>query len=131
MKKLMKILVEITADAACAVLYFIKSNLTVFATTLNLLLPYMMYFIGQYVSLNREQVAVGGEIFVPTVFVIIIYYLRSTANKLGKGITIPVPDKRFTEVDDEGEVSIANRRLQEMILYVADLEDWLERKGLL
>ena len=57
--------------------------------------------------------------------------LRSYANKIGKGTTIPVPDKRFTEVDDYGEVSIPNNRIQELILYLADLEDWLERKGLL
>ena len=37
----------------------------------------------------------------------------------------------FTEVDDYGEVSIPNNRIQELILYLADLEDWLERKGLL
>ena len=33
--------------------------------------------------------------------------------------------------DDYGEVSIPNNRIQELILYLADLEDWLERKGLL
>lgn len=45
---------------------------------------------------------------------------------------IPVPNERFTVVDEDNDmVSIDNDRLQEMLLYVADLEDTLERKGVL
>lgn len=131
MKRTWKILVEVTLDALCAFAYFIKSNLITFANILNLIIPYVMYFIGQYVATTRNEVAVGGELFVPLVFIVVIYYLRSTANKMGKGHTIPLPDKRFTQVDEDGEVSIENRRIQELILYLADLEDWMERKGLL
>ena len=131
MKRVFKILVEITYETFCGFGYFIKSNLVTFANFLNLIAPYVMYFIGQQVMFNRGGFAVGGEIFVPLVFVVIIYYLKSTANKMRKGITIPVPEKRFTSVDDDGEVTIENRRIQELILYLADLEDWMERKGIL
>lgn len=131
MRKLLRILVEVTADILCNFVYFIKNNLTNFANVLNLIIPYAMYFIGQYVAFNRGNISVGYEICTPLVFVIIIYYLRSTANKMGKGITIPIPDKRFTNVDDDGEVSVEHKRIQELLLYTADLEDWLERKGLL
>lgn len=131
MKKLFRILVEITSDAICGFAYFIESNLMGFAKILDLILPYLMYLIGQYVALDRRAFATGGELFIPMIFVVITYYLKSSANKLGKGITVPVPEKRFTQVDDDGEVNIENRRVQELILYVADLEDWLERKGLL
>lgn len=131
MKKILRIIIEITVEAICSVGYFIKSNLRSFATILNIALPYVMYFIGQYVVADRKEIAVGGELFVPILFIVLIYYLKSTANKLGKGTTIPVPDKRFTKIEDDGEVTIENRRVQELILYLADLEDWLERKGLL
>lgn len=131
MKKVLKILVEITCEAFCSFAYFIKSNLINFANILNLIIPYVMYFIGQYVANSRNEIAAGGELFVPLVFIVLIYYLRSTANKMGKGNTIPLPDKRFTQVDEDGEVSIENRRIQELILYLADLEDWMERKGML
>lgn len=131
MKKFLRILIEITLEALYSVGYFIKSNLRNFATILNIALPYVMYFIGQYVATDRDKIAVGGELFVPILFIILIFYFKSTANKLGKGTTIPLPDKRFTKVDDDGEVSIENKRVQELILYLADLEDWLERKGLL
>lgn len=131
MKRFFSIMGAIIIDVVRAVDYFITSNLRNFAWILNFILPYLMYIIGQNVCATRGYLGVGGELFLPVVFCVITYVLRSYANKIGKGTTIPVPDKRFTEVDDDGEVSIPNNRIQELILYLADLEDWLERKGLL
>ena len=131
MKRFLKVIIGVTLDAIEKVLIFIENNLKNFANILKIVLPYLMYFIGQSVFKSRGYFAVGGEIFIPLIFGIVIYYIRSFANKIGKGITIPVPDERFTEVDEDGEVNVQNSRLQEMILYLADLEDWLERKGLL
>ena len=131
MKRFLRITLAIIIDAVRAVNYFITSNLRNFAWLLNFILPYLMYLVGQNVCASRGYLAVGGELLIPIIFCVITYYLRSYANKIGKGTTIPVPDKRFTEVDDDGEVSIPSNRIQELILYLADLEDWLERKGLL
>lgn len=131
MAKLFNIILEVTADTLNNFVYFVKNNLTNFANILNLIIPYVMYFVGQYVVLSRDSITIGWEICTPIVFIVVIYYLRSAANKIGKGITIPIPDKRFTQVDDDGEVSIEHNRVQELLLYTADLEDWLERKGLL
>lgn len=131
MARIFNIIIEITIDTLVNVAYFVKNNLVNFANILSLILPYVMYFVGQYIASNRGGISVGWEICIPIVFVVTIYYLRSTANKLGKGITIPIPDKRFTQVDDDGEVSVEHKRVQELLLYTADLEDWLERKGLL
>lgn len=131
MKKFFIISLSILFDMLCCVKHFVENNMRNFAKLLNFLLPYVMYLIGQYVYSTRGNTAVGSEIFIPVFVCIIIYFIRSFANKIGKGTTIPVPGKRFTEEDEDGEVSIENRRLQELILYVADLEDWLERKGLL
>lgn len=129
--KFFKIIWSIIVDLCCAFGCFIENNLRNFARMLNLILPYLMYIVGQYVCTEREKITFGGEIFIPICFCMIIYFIRSYANKIGKGITIPVPEKRFTEVDEYGEVSIENNRVQELILYLADLEDWLERKGML
>ena len=132
MKRFLRITLAIILDAVQAIHYFIINNLRNFAWILNFILPYAMYVIGQSVCEERGRIAFGGELFIPVVFCMITYVLRSYANKLGKGTTIPVPDKRFTEVDEEsGEVNVRNDRVQELILYLADLEDWLERKGLL
>lgn len=56
--------------------------------------------------------------------------LQMLANKKGRGNEIPVPADRFTEVSDDGEISVNSNRLQEMLVYMADLEDWMERKGI-
>lgn len=132
MNKLFNIVYDATVEAIAAIIMFITDNLMNIVRILNLILPYFMYVIGKATLEARGDYTVGGEIFIPIMVVIINYYLKSTANKLGKGITVPVPTKRFTEVDDEnGEVSVENDRLHELLLYVADLEDWLERKGIL
>ena len=131
MKRFLRITLAIILDVVQAIHYFITNNLRNFARILSFILPYVMYVIGQNVCAERGKIAFGGELFIPILFCVITYYIRSYANKIGKGTTIPVPDKRFTEVDDYGEVSIPNNRIQELILYLADLEDWLERKGLL
>lgn len=132
MRKLLRFTLEIILDVLRGIAYFLKQNLRNFAAILNLLLPFIMYFIGQWCVSFRGGIAVGGEIAIPIVVCVIVYYLKSLANKYGKGSYIPVPEKRFTEVDEEsGEVNVRNDRVQELILYLANLEDWLERKGLL
>lgn len=131
MKKFLRIILEIIAEATKGISLFITNNLRNFANMLMLIAPYLMLFVGQVVYEERGYISVGGELFIPILFLIVIYIIRSFANKIGKGITIPVPSKRFTKVDKDGEVNIRHDRLQELILYIADLEDWLERKGLL
>lgn len=127
----MRIILEIIIDTLQNIAYFIKSNLRNLAMILNISLPYAMYIIGQYVCDQRGKKDIGFEILIPLCVSIIIYFIRSYANKIRKGTTLPLPDKRFTEVDDDGEVTVENSRIQELLLYIADLEDWLERKGLM
>lgn len=129
--KFYKIFAEIIIETFQNIKYFLDNNLMMFANVLNLILPYITYVVGQYVANDRGYIGIGGEIFLPLAFVIIIYFMKSAANKMGKGITIPVPDKRFTEIDEYGEVTIEYNRVQELILYMADLEDWMKRKGML
>lgn len=131
MRKFFCILRDIIADATAALVYFVKSNLMNFANILSIICAYVMYFLGQRVVEFRGKFGVGGEIFIPLAFAVLIYIIRQFANKVGKGVTIPVPQKRFTSTDEDDEVSIEQNRLQELILYIADVEDWLERHGLL
>ena len=131
MKNVLELIVEITNETIANIGYFLKSNLRNSVEIAEAALPFITYFLGQAVAIDRGYIAIGGEIVIPIAFLVLGFYAKSIANKLGKGMTIPLPDKRFTNVDDDGEVSIENKRIQELILYLADLEDWLERKGLL
>lgn len=130
MKRFLRITLEIFLDVIQAIVYFIINNLRNIAWLIDLLVPYVMYFVAYRAYDARGEFAIGGELFIPVVMCIVTYFIRSLANKIGKGYSIPVPRERFTEVDDDGEVSVRHDRLQEMLLYMADLEDWLERKGI-
>lgn len=134
--KLMRILYEVALDAFNGFVYFIKNNLINFANVLSIILPFAMYIVGQFAAINNyaldeKRIIIDVEIYIPIITLFIVYCLKSIANKIGKGITVPIPDKRFTQVDDDGEVSIEHNRLQELLLYTADLEDWFEKKGLI
>lgn len=111
--------------------YFLRNNLRGFAMILEFLSPYILYALVVYLYSVRGKLVVGSEVFVPPVLFLLTNLLRSAANKVGKGYTLPKPRKRFTVVEDDGEVTVERKRLEEMMLYVADLEDWMERKGLL
>lgn len=119
---------DITMDVWYEVVYFVQMNMRYVAALAEIALPYGMYVLGQSVALSRGSIEVGGEIFIPILCTVVIHYIKEFANKSGKGNTIPIPAKRFTEVDDDGEVSVDNKRLQELLLYVADLEDYMTRK---
>lgn len=93
--------------------------------------PFVMLLLGEYTYANRGYWAIGGEVILPFVFVIAGFMLKSYARVSSTDHSdIPVPYDRFTEVDyDSGQVDVESRRLQEMILYMADLEDWFYRNG--
>lgn len=90
-----------------------------------------MWYIGIKTYISRGYFAIGGELFIPIVVFLISWFLKSFADKIGKGEAPPVPSERFTTEDGDGEVSCEYSRLQEMLLFVNDYEKWLERKGLL
>lgn len=131
MSRMFEIISEILIDALHTISYFLTSNMRNFANILTISCPYLMFFLGQYIQTGSLDFVYSGELIIPLVFTLLAYFLHSAANKTGKGNACPVPHRRFTTVDDDGEVSIENSRLQELLLYMADLEDWMERKNIL
>lgn len=122
------IMFAIVVELFCMILDVIGRNLRNLALLLQIGLPYLMWYLGAYLYEERGEFAVGRELFIPLFVFLVIYFVGSFANHIGKGERIPVPEKRFTEVDD-GEVSVPVSRQDEMLFYLADLEDYLERKG--
>lgn len=119
------IFVSITMESLRAVGKTIKDNLRNFVVFLIVVLPYVMYYIGRHSSGS------GAELLIPVIVFIAAFYINGFANKIGKGSTVPVPVKRFTQSREDGEATVDTARVHELILYVSNLEDWLERKGLL
>ena len=131
MNRALNVMKEIVIDLFYIMTNFFVSNMKNFANVLTVSCPYVMYFIGQYIYTDDLKFIYGYELAIPIAIVLITYFLHSAANKTGKGNMCPVPFKRFTKVSEDGEVSIEYGRLQELLLYVADVEYWLERKGIL
>lgn len=103
----------------------LKNGIPIFSIILKASIPYMMYYFGKYEP-NKMY-----WLFLPMIVWFVTIVFDRLAEKTGKGKNIPVPAKRFTEEDSDGEVSIEQSRLQEMILYVNDVENYLERHHLM
>lgn len=123
--KFIRITKEILIDAYFTIIYVAEKNINNLSNILLFCLPYIMYFLG------KGKIEINKYMIIPVVMFLIIMFLKTYANKIGKGSTIPIPERRFTEVDEDGEVSVEVSRTQELLLWTADVEDWLHRKGLL
>lgn len=130
MKRMLKITIEVFADVIHEIMWVLGGCLYPAAVVFEIILPYAMLFIGVQCYEMREGFEAGGEMFLPVVVLFGIDFLKRCANKIGRGDDVPIPERRFTEIDTDGEVSIESDRLQELILYIGNLEDWIERKGL-
>lgn len=122
---------SITYEAWCTIRYIAVSSVYNVAVAISAVLPYAMCVLGQYAALQRGYIGFGGELFIPIIVGIVTYYMKAFGNRANKGSRVPIPVKRFTTVDEDGEVSIEQSRLNELLLYTADLEDWLEKRGML
>lgn len=130
-KRFVKILKAVIGEMLSAIVYVLSISIYPISKLIIIFLPYLMCFIGVEMYKVRGHFAIGGEVFIPIVLFLISWFLKSFADKIGKGEAPPVPNERFTSEDSEGEVSCEYSRLQEMLLFVNDYEKWLERKGLL
>ena len=99
-------------------------------------LPMLVLYFIPYVIIASAlftgcSAIVSMNMFWLTVLVQSVCFITSKYLKYNKvkDTGFPVPVKRFTSESGDGEVSIEKNRLQEMILYVSEVEDWLEYSG--
>lgn len=107
--------------------YFVKSNLYAAAAFLGFMMPLLCFAVAKM----SFPVPIVLQVILIACVQFALYCAKWYASKIGKGRSIPVPMKRFTQVSEDGEVSVETGRIQEMLLYVADVEDYLERHGMI
>ena len=91
--------------------------------------PFIALMLGQIEYERRGYAAIGGEVVLIAFLLIVAFAMRSASRVSGNSTyTLPVPAERFTEVDYE-MVSVEKERLNDLMLYMADLEDWFEDNG--
>jgi hypothetical protein len=106
-----------------------RNHLNFFSKLILFLSPYTTAALALQSYIERGYVAFGGEYLFPVAAYAAAWFLARLADKEGRGEDVPTPRKRFTETDQYGGVNVEYARLQELILYMGDLEDWLERHG--
>lgn len=107
------------------------SNMYNAALLIEYILPIAMFIVGSFRGSEDMLINIVLCILAVTIVKAFTYFIKQVANRMGKGSTVPIPSKRFTQVDADGEVSIPTERVQELILYVGDLEDWFEKHGMI
>lgn len=73
---------------------------------------------------------IGGTIAIAVILEFLCYIFYELSKFYGAEATeFPVPSSRFTTVDKDGMVSVDKSRIQEMIVYVGEVEDYLSDMG--
>lgn len=127
--KLLRFFFDATREFVYEAAFFLRNAMRGIICLYEVLLPVGCVYLGQLSVVQRGSVAAGGEYLVPIAGCIILYYMKYLAKRTNSGDDLPVPAERFTSVSDDGEVSVDKSRLPEMLLYVGEVEDYLERKG--
>lgn len=114
-----------------SVVSWFQNNTRSFANVLTLFGPMVFLVIG-VMSIRfgwESDLAVVILFSAALLWAAFTFFLRGYADRKNKGDSVPLPRERFTQVHEDGQVDVEYSRLQEMMLYVADVEDWAERKG--
>lgn len=127
----MKVIIRTFKRIGINIMSFIRYNIGHIGTLIIILTPFVCLWAGiHYGALRGNGIYVGYESLIPFAGLILGGILRALANTMGTGTQVPIARTRFTHEDRKtGEVQVDQARLQEMILYVADVEDWIERQG--
>jgi hypothetical protein len=128
MNKYTKMVISVFEDMIANAVYQVKRYMFVIYSIAKLCLPFICIAIGQ--SLNGNIKFSLWYVYV-AIIMIAMDVIHRISNKEGFGDEVPIPAKRFTTVSEDGEASIESNRLQEMILYVSNVEDYLESRRLM
>lgn len=110
---------------------FIVDNLYNIYVLIEVACPYTMYYLGAMAYKEKGEFSWKTIcLLVPLIFYIVSDLIHRMANKANKGDMVPVPRKRFTEINEDG-YSINQDDLSEIILYLGEVEDYLEKRRLL
>lgn len=109
--------------------YFISINIKYLIKLIDISIPYIYAYISILLYRDRNSLIIGYEVLIPIITYIILSVLNNFLNKINKGYDIPLPRERFTTLNDNGNVSVDNSSINDIILYLYDLEEYLKSKG--
>lgn len=128
-KKVIALCLEVLNEVWLFTAYALRRNVFIFCKMLEFSTPYIMWYLTISMHKERGYFAVGGELFIPLVLSFICSVLNKVSEESGQGYNFPVAKKRFTAEDDFGEVTISENDIPEIILYLNDVENYIEKRG--
>ena len=107
--------------------FWIKQNAQLIITFVDMLMPLIAILTcdaidgpqGPFISLS-----------ICLIVQLILCVLRHFYAWMRERTDMPKPERRFTKEEKDGEVTIEYSRLQELILFMDDYENWLEANAL-
>lgn len=122
-------LFDVLVELYKSIKYRVVNSVYIIALLLEFSMPYIMYRLGYSLYISRGGIYIGSELLLPIVLFFIVKVLKEYAKKKNIVDEMPIPDKRYTRVDEEGNVHMDRNKYMEMMIYVANVENYLERHG--
>lgn len=119
-------LIEPLMEQMSTILFYAKNNAYALLCIMHFALPTVCIVLGQNLGSSTSVIT---PVCIVLAVQMVLWYTKKVYSKMGKGEDPPIPRVRFTHIDASGEVSIESERVQELLLYMADLEDYYNRKG--
>lgn len=99
------------------------NNLFLYIHIMQFLLPYLYIYLVYKIGVNV------WILFLPILLSICFSIILGYLDLHNKGRDIPKPTHRFTTDMGDGEITIKQEELPEIILYLYDVENWLDRNS--
>lgn len=117
-------LIQTLVELVATLKYGIVEELDKIAVIIQILIP---------VVIANTSLSIPGMIVVSCLLVMVTKYIKEVGYKLNHVTDrgFPIPIRRFTDKDNEGFVDIKEEDMQEAVLYLCEVEDYLKSKGLL
>lgn len=122
MKKLIEMFIIIIKEMLYEGRYFLVSNMMMIVRAVDVAIP----FIGVWVFLRYGVVAF---VSICLALKFLVHVIKRIAVLSNHSNDIPIMNKRFTQDVGNGEVTIKNSELEEVIMYLYDIEEYLSRTG--
>lgn len=102
----------------------LRKNLSKIATMIQIIIP---------VALSMCAIPIAGKVVLSCLFLFVCRVVREVSDKINHRCFdgLPVPRERFTHVDTNGFTEFTCDSMQDVLMYMTELEEYFEAKGLM
>lgn len=108
-------------------IYWLTHNVMLLVTLVDMLVPLIALLIYMHIEGPLDLLASLVVCFLIQLGVSVSRHFYMWQNERQN---VPIPSKRFTRDEGNGEVTIEYARLQELILFTYEYENWIEEQGM-